>query len=67
MYDAQREKLLETVTPILDKVNSDLNDSLLEKVLLYGDSNLNPSQNKIILDSTLNFIQETGRFTNDEE
>ena len=67
MYNAQRGKLLETVTPILDKVNSDLNDSLLEKVLLYGDSNLNPSQNKIILDSTLNFIQETGRFTNDEE
>ena len=63
MNSAQWEKLLLTVTPNLDKIN--LNDSVLEKVLLYGDRNLNPSQNKIILDSTLNFVQETGRFSNE--
>ena len=61
-FTSQRAKLLETVNPLLCSKNLELDSSALSKALLYGNNNLNPLQNKTILEATLEFIRNSGRF-----
>ena len=67
MFDAHRVKLLETVTPVINKLNLELDNSVLDKILLYGDRALNPTQNKIILEATLDYIRKSGRLSHEPE
>ena len=67
MFDAHRVKLLETVTPVINKLNLELDNSVLGKILLYGDRALNPTQNKTILEATLDYIRKSGRLSHEPE
>ena len=60
-FNAGREELLTSIQPISGDLSSS-NDSSLRDLLLYGSKTLSPEQNKQILNATLKFIQNTGRF-----
>ena len=57
---------METVKPILSKLNLNIDDNpVLTQFLLYGNKALNPAQNQGILNATLTYIRNTGRFSRD--
>ena len=63
-FDVQRRHLLAGVSVLLQQfveINSLPNDVLVQ-ILLYGDKNLSNEINKSILELTLVFIHNTGRF-----
>ena len=63
-FDVQRRHLLAGVSVLLQKfveINS-LPNAVLVQILLYGDKNLSNEINKSILELTLVFIHNTGRF-----
>ena len=63
-FDVQRRHLLAGVSVLLQQfveINSLPNDVLVQ-ILLYGDENLSNEINKSILELTLVFIHNTGRF-----
>ena len=61
IHNAHRERLMDTVNPIVSKLNPNFSD--LNKILLYGSKSLNQAENKTILDATLSFIINTGRLS----
>ena len=60
-FQAQRVQLMDRVSPILQNYNimHNIHNPFL---FLYGDKSLPNSENKIILESTLNYILQTGKF-----
>ena len=62
IFNTHRKRLMETVNPIIFKLNLHPNTSL-DKILLYGNELLDDSENKAILEATLMFITDTGRFS----
>ena len=63
-FDVQRQHILAGVSVLLREfveINSLPNDALIQ-ILLYGDRNLSNEINKSILEMTLVFIHNTGRF-----
>ena len=63
-FDVQRCDLLVEVSQLLQPFIpiSRPSNVVLIKLLLYGDEDLSDIVNKIILQSTVNFIHKTGRF-----
>jgi len=60
-FQAQRVQLMDRVSPILQ--NYDIMHNIHNPYLfLYGDESVPNSDNKIILESTLNYILKTGKF-----
>ena len=63
-FDVQRRDLLAEISQLLQpfvQINN-LSNTVLIKLLLYGDKDLSDSINKSILQLTINFIHKTGRF-----
>ena len=63
-FDAQRQDLLAGIVELLRPVVqiADLSNDALTQLLLYGDHDLSCDMNRSILELTLRFIHETGRF-----
>ena len=63
-FDAQRQDLLAGMVELLRPFEqiTDLSNDALTQLLLYGDQDLSYDLNKNILELTLRFIRETGRF-----
>ena len=58
--------LMETVKPIFSKLNLNIDDNpVLTQFLLYGNKALTHAQNQGILNATLTYIRNTGRFSRD--
>ena len=63
IYIEQRQKLFQTLDPILMTTNlHQLNDKERTLLLLYGHQKLSFGVNRTILKETINFIRETSRF-----
>ena len=63
-FDVQRQNLLAGIVELLrpfTQITNLSNDSLTH-LLLYGDQDLSDELNRNILELTLRFIHETGRF-----
>ena len=66
IFNTHRERLMETVKPILSKLNLNIdNNPALTQFLLYGNKALTHAQNQGILNATLTYIRNTGRFSRD--
>ena len=63
LFKIPREKLFETIDPILKNLNIVPDNAFLSKFLLYGNENLTPLQNRSILQATLEYIQNTKRLS----
>ena len=63
-FDVQRQDLLSEIARLLQPVIqiADLSNDALTQLLLYGDHDLSNNWNRSILELTLRFIHETGRF-----
>ena len=63
-FDVQRQDLLAGIAELLRPVVqiADLSNGALTQLLLYGDNDLSNNLNRSILELTLSFIHETGRF-----
>ena len=63
-FDVQRQDLLAGIAELLRPVVqiADLSNDALTQLLLYGDNVLSNNLNRSILELTLSFIHETGRF-----
>ena len=61
-YLTHRAILMDSVNEILQKYNLDLTGIYVE-ILLYGHPSISPSDNRIILISTLDYISRTNRFS----
>ena len=59
-FDIQRRNLLAGIRPFV-QINS-LSNNILVEILLYGDKDFSDDVNKTILELTIKFINETGRF-----
>ena len=57
-----RIDLMNSVKSILENFES-LSDNVKKDILLYGDSRLDGNKNKFILEATLTYIKNTGRFS----
>ena len=63
-FNIQRRHLLPGVSVVLQpfvQINT-LSNNVSVQLLLYGDKNLSSDVNKHVLEQTLNFIHQTGRF-----
>ena len=60
-FDTLREDLFGTVTEVLGIDIADLDSETLCNLLLYGSSNLNILENRIIIEATIEFIEKTNR------
>ena len=63
LFNTFRESLLETINPIINQLNIELDNTLLSQILLYGNKALNPIQNRSILEATLDYIHKTKRLS----
>ena len=63
LFKTSREKLFETIDPILKNLNIVPDNASLSKFLLYGNETLNLIQNRSILEATLDYIQNTKRLS----
>ena len=63
LFDDHRESLMDIVDPFVS-ILPNVSDSSVTNILLYGSRALNPTQNKEILNATLEYVQNTGRFAN---
>ena len=63
-FDVQRQVLLARVAELLRSFVqiTDLSNDALTQLLLYGNQDLSNELNRNILELTLRFIHETGRF-----
>ena len=63
-FDVQRQDLLAEIVELLRPFLqiTDLSNDVLVKLLLYGDQDLSYDLNRKILELTLRYIHETGRF-----
>ena len=61
-FTNHREKLLDDVNPFIAKLNVNPVDPNFVNILLYGNDSLTIRENKAILESTLAFISNSGRF-----
>ena len=63
-FDVQRQNLPAGIAELLRSVKqiADLSNDALTQLLLYGDLYLSNHFNRSILEFTLRFIHETGRF-----
>ena len=61
IFDTHRDKLLEDINPFIRQLN--LNPEDFVKLLLYGNDSLAIHENKAILEATLTFINNSGRFS----
>ena len=63
-FDVQRQDLLADIVELLRPFLqiTDLSNDVLVKLLLYGDQDLSYDLNRKILEVTLRYIHETGRF-----
>ena len=63
-FDVQRQDLLAEIAELLRPVVqiADPSNDALTQLLLYGDNDLSNNLNRSILELTLSFIHETGRF-----
>ena len=62
LFNDHRELLLNIVSPIVS-VLPNISDSNVTNIFLYGNKALNPTQNKEILNATLEYIKNTGRLS----
>ena len=63
-FTLHREKLFRTINPILLLNNMlDIGDSEKVSFLLYGNESLNVFENRIVLKATIDFIEQSGRFS----
>ena len=63
-FSIQRRDLLAGLSVVLQpfvQINT-LSNNVLVQLLLYGDKDLSSDVNKHVLELTLNFIHQTGRF-----
>ena len=60
LFKTHREKLMKTIKPFT--ANLDLNSPQINELLLYGLQSLKDTENKAILEASLQFIADTGRF-----
>ena len=58
-----RSKLFDRIDPFIDQLNKELDRNNLSEILLYGHKDLNPMQNRSILEATLDYIQNTRRLS----
>ena len=63
IFNAHRQKLFEVVNPIIAKLNLDPELLHLFRILLYGNESLNDTENKAILEATIMYINNSGRFS----
>ena len=63
IFNTHRNKLFEDINPIVRKLNLNPEDQNFDKILLYGNDSLAIHENKEILEATLTFINNSGRFT----
>ena len=57
-----RKKLLDDINPFIAKLNANPVGPNFVNILLYGNDSLTIRENKAILESTLAFISNSGRF-----
>ena len=65
LFTSPRNEMLATVNPVLlCKIRNvpQLENQAMAKILLYGSENLNPNDNKLILEAVIKYIQHTERF-----
>ena len=68
IFNDYREKLLTTVNPIIAKLHTHkFENSIMAKILLYGDKSLNYEENRTLLKATVYYILNTGRFSHVSE
>ena len=67
LFDVQREEMMEKIQPLVSNLPNISVNSTLSKVLLRGSKTMNPAHNKEILNSTLTYICNTGRFSHESE
>ena len=65
LFNTFRERLFETINPVINQLNMELDDKYLCQILLYGNDALNPIQNRSILEATLDYIQKTKRLSSE--
>ena len=65
LFTIHRDRFLSVVSPITSKLFpwDSITNPVRSNLLLYGDENLNPIENLSILRATVNYIQDTERFT----
>ena len=63
LFTNQRQELLASIRPMTNKIHGSLDDATLTQTLLYGNEKLNQLQNQNILEATLSYIRNTGRFS----
>ena len=65
LFKIHRARLLSVINPITSKLYpwDSVTNSVRSDLLLYGDEKLNPTENLSILRATINYIQDTERFT----
>ena len=62
-FDTQRRRLLDRTLPLLRPLGiTNPSNELLSYILLYGCKDLPADSNREILEGTISFIRETGRF-----
>ena len=59
LFKTHREKLMETIDPLISKLNPNILP--LNEILLYGSKLLKATENKAILEASIQFITDTGR------
>ena len=64
-FNVHRDKLFSTVNPLISKMQplTSVENSTLVNILLYGEKDLNLRENQSILKATINYILNTGRFS----
>ena len=63
IFSTHRQRLMETVNPIVLKLNLHPTTSFLNDILLHGNESLDNAENKSILEATLLYITSTGRLS----
>ena len=62
LIDVHREVLMDIAQPLLSIHPNIFDDTGMTNILLYGNKALNPIQIKEMLNATLEYVQNTGRF-----
>ena len=62
IFATHREKLFQDINPLIRQTRIIPADQDFYKVLLYGNNSLAIHENKAILEATLTFINDSGRF-----
>ena len=63
IFSTHRQRLMETVNPIVLKLNLRPTPSCLNDILLYGNESLDNAENKSVLEATLLYNTSTGRLS----